>query len=219
MTVTESIPAHSKGKAGRPYAVKHHAIAKESAQAVELSQIQWRELALTLAAQCQGFVKKKEPIPGQLLTQAAIAYDKAFSKADQTDTTVAIPTTLERAIVKALVSDNAHNVNQVPSASVITPSSETGSVMIQGQGQALVTDPAIEPGVGLRSDSDAGAGAAYQALSPARTEPENIQENQKGTVAGAVNHSVAIDAEQADKPVPAPSRVLGPKRFVDPFKK
>jgi hypothetical protein len=134
------------------------------------------------------------------LTQAAIAYDKAFSKADQTDTTLAIPQTLERAIVKALVSDNAHNVYQVPRASVITPSSETGSVMIQGQGQGA--EPAADPmpGVGLQSDSDAGAGAAYQAVSPGITEPEIIQENQKD-------------------PEPVPARVLGPKRFVDPFKK
>jgi hypothetical protein len=218
MLVTESNQIHSKGKPGRPYAVKHGAIAKESAQAVELSQIQWRELALTLAAQCQGFVKKKEPIPGQLLTQAAIAYDKAFSKADQTDTTLAIPPTLERAIVKALVSDNAHNVYQVPGAPVNTPSSETGSVTIQGQGQGHVADPESMPGVGLRSDSDAGAGAAYQALSPPVTEPENISENQKDQVAGAVDRAGTPGASQPTCTEPRQPRVLGPKRFVDPFK-
>jgi hypothetical protein len=209
-------------KTGRPKNINYNALSNEDVQAVDKSKVQWRYLALKLAAQCEGYVKRGEPIPGQLLTQAAIAYDKAFSKADQTDTTVAIPTTLERAIVKALVSDNAHNVYQVPRASVITPSSDTGSVMIHGQGQGLVADHAIEPGVGLRSDPDAVAGAAYQAVSPARTEPENNLENQKDPAqVQAEGRSVNDQALAPDGALAGPvtDKPRGPKRFVDPFKK
>jgi hypothetical protein len=195
--------------------------AKDSTQAVELSQVQWRELALSLAAQCQSFIKKRETIPGQLLTQAAIAYDKAFAKADPTDIAVSVPRSLELAIVKALTADKKDYVNSPPQvldpASVPGPCTEKDTVTGRGQGQgheaALILPM---PGVGLRSAAVTGAGAAYPPLSPVSgPESENISEKQKDPL---LVHAVAIDGQgNVSDVATAPVRVLGPKRFKDPF--
>ncbi|HEX2614890.1 MAG TPA: hypothetical protein VHL10_05305, partial [Nitrososphaera sp.] len=149
-------------------------------------------------------MKKKENVPGQLLTQAAIAYDKAFSKADVTDIATAIPPSLERSIVKALVSDNAHYVSTGRKEPAPASGSEPGPGPVIDQVQAQATDkaqpPATTPGPGLQRDSVAGAGAACQALSPG-PEPENISEPEKALV-----HEL----------VTVQPKPRGPRRFMPP---
>lgn len=198
----QAIVEQTKGKAGRPFKVRHEAIAKDTAQAIGLSQVQWRELSLSLAARCQAHLKKGEAIPGQLLTQAAIAYDKAFAKSDPTEITLAIPQSLETALVKALVSDKGNYVNHIPQAIETAPVTGpcTNTDTVSGQAPVPEAEPvaSADRGPGLQSDSSAGAGAASQTLSP--VEPDIIQKNEK---------------DQAL--VQARVKILGPKRFKNPF--
>lgn len=87
---------------GRPKNINWAEISADDVKAVEKSRVQWKYISLKLAQQVELLIKKGDTPPAQLLTQAAIAFDKAFSKADTTDTNVTIPKSLELAIVKAL---------------------------------------------------------------------------------------------------------------------
>ncbi len=205
-------------KNGRPRNIDWSAIAQDPVKAFEKNKAQWHFLALRLAAQCEAYLKKGEVPPAQLTTQAAIAFDKAFSKADSTDTAVTVPRTLELAIIKALrVTGNKDYVN-----------SGSGTVPAQAQDDSQVilkteTDqgPGPDPGVGLQPVPAAGAGAAHQTVSAA-PEPDIFTENEKDLI-----------PEQVTVPVPGPDQILvqandrnsayvkakpsGHRRFVNPF--
>jgi hypothetical protein len=133
-----------KKKMGRPRKeLPLEVLAQDDMQAFESARKKWNYLSLHLAEQAIASAKGDKKNLTQIVTSAAIAMDKAFSKRDSGEVTINIPASLQGAISLALRLEPAQRpiianyVNsQVPDSVTVGAegySSSPCSVQIQDQ--------------------------------------------------------------------------------------
>jgi hypothetical protein len=100
---TAQIPTKLVNKGGRPRKEPEpEVLARDDAQAYEKVKYNWNLLSLKLSRQALASADGDKKQLTALVTSAAIAYDKAFSKKDASEVTINIPASLQGAISLAL---------------------------------------------------------------------------------------------------------------------